>query len=333
VNDQAKPARPVRAWPLVLMALPAAVSIWAGWVGLGGMTGFGPVHLLPGIAPHFVVDTSITLPVGLEAYAALALGAWLRPGVPDAARRFAKWSAIGALALGMTGQAAYHLLAAFRVTRAPVFVIVLVACIPVAVLGFGAALIHLIRSGGEVTSEQPARHELAGIAAPLVSALAARIAPREVTSASPEVHPADDSVLHPDPGPAVHPGDHLEARPEALPASDPAGHPGAAPGTRPARPPAGDPDPHPAEAVQDHPGDARPVTPAGIARVKRKGAVNSTDEEVKKAIRELFETGKPVTPYRIKTALKGSKGGIGDGRASKLLAEVQAERPSLSAVK
>jgi hypothetical protein len=159
------------------MALPAAVSIWAGWVGLGGMAGFGPVHLLPGIAPHFVVDTSITLPVGLEAYAAFALGAWLRPGVPDAARRFAKWSAIGALALGMAGQAAYHLLAAFRITRAPVFVIVLVACIPIAVIGFGAALAHLIRSGGEESTEQPARHELATFAAPLVSALAARISP------------------------------------------------------------------------------------------------------------------------------------------------------------
>lgn len=169
--------KPVRAWPLALMALPAAVSIWAGWVGLGSMAGFGPVHLLPGIAPHFVVDTSITLPVGLEAYAAFALGAWLRPGVPDAARKFAKWSAIGALALGMAGQAAYHLLAAFRITRAPVFVIVLVACIPIAVIGFGAALAHLIRSGGEESSEQPARRELAILAAPLVTALAARISP------------------------------------------------------------------------------------------------------------------------------------------------------------
>jgi hypothetical protein len=40
----------------------------------------------------------------------------------------------------------------------------------------------------------------------------------------------------------------------------------------------------------------------------------------------------PVTSYRIGKELRGGKGGIGDGRAGKLLAEVQAERPSLHAV-
>ena len=116
--------RPVRRWPLLLIAAPAAVSIWAGWVALGAMCGFGIVTPLPGILDHVRIDTAITLPVGLEFYAAYALGAWLRPGTPGAARRFARWSAIGALLLGMSGQAAYHLLAAFHVARAPVPVIV-----------------------------------------------------------------------------------------------------------------------------------------------------------------------------------------------------------------
>jgi len=42
----------MRRWPLFLIAAPAAVAIWSGWVGLGGMCGFGLVQPLPGIAPE-----------------------------------------------------------------------------------------------------------------------------------------------------------------------------------------------------------------------------------------------------------------------------------------
>ena len=31
----------VRRWPLFLIAAPAAVAIWSGWVGLGELCGFG----------------------------------------------------------------------------------------------------------------------------------------------------------------------------------------------------------------------------------------------------------------------------------------------------
>ena len=57
----------------------------------------------------------------VEAYAAFALHAWLtsKPTVSDRTRRFARWSAIAALILGMAGQVAYHLLAQAGVTRAP----------------------------------------------------------------------------------------------------------------------------------------------------------------------------------------------------------------------
>src|SRR4051794_11403314 len=44
------------AWPLLLIALGAFVSIWGGWVGLGELTGFGPIALLPGIADHIVIN-------------------------------------------------------------------------------------------------------------------------------------------------------------------------------------------------------------------------------------------------------------------------------------
>lgn len=133
-----------RRWPLLVIAAPAAVAIWSGWVGLGGLCGFGLVQPLPGIVAWHL-NTAITLPVGMEAYAVFALGVWLAPETPLAARRFAQRSAVGALILGMTGQVIYHLLAAAHAHAAPWPVTVLVACLPVAVLGCAAALTHLLR--------------------------------------------------------------------------------------------------------------------------------------------------------------------------------------------
>jgi hypothetical protein len=146
-------ARRVPVWPVVLLALPAFVAIWSGWVGLGGLTGFGVVHLLPGIADRFTLNTAITLPIGVETYAAYALRVWLSGQVPARARRFAKRSAIASLVVGALGQIAYHLMTAAGVTVAPWWITTVVACLPVAVLGMGAALAHLLHSddGQEVS--------------------------------------------------------------------------------------------------------------------------------------------------------------------------------------
>lgn len=142
----AKPSRPAVVWPVVLLALPAFVAVWSGWVGLGGLTGFGVVHPLPGIWDSLSLDTAITLPIGVETYGAYALYVWLSGRVPARAIRFAKWSALGSLAIGALGQVAYHLLVAAGVTSAPWWITTLVSCLPVAVLGMGAALAHLVRS-------------------------------------------------------------------------------------------------------------------------------------------------------------------------------------------
>ncbi|MFG1941280.1 ABC transporter permease [Micromonospora tulbaghiae] len=133
-------------WPVVLLALPAFVAIWSGWVGLGGLTGFGVVHPLPGIWDSFSINSAITLPIGVETYGAYALYVWLSGRVPQRARRFAKWSAIASLLVGALGQVAYHLLEAAGVTAAPWWITTAVACLPVAVLGMGAALAHLVRT-------------------------------------------------------------------------------------------------------------------------------------------------------------------------------------------
>ncbi|WP_406688588.1 ABC transporter permease [Saccharopolyspora sp. ID03-671] len=141
--DQA--VKPVAVWPVMLLALPAFVAIWSGWVGLGQLTGFGIVHPLPGIADGFAINTAITLPIGVETYAAYALRVWLSGQVPARARRFAKYSALGSLGLGALGQIAFHLMKAAGMTSAPWLITAAVACLPVAVLGMGAGLAHLIK--------------------------------------------------------------------------------------------------------------------------------------------------------------------------------------------
>jgi len=134
-----RPGRTVRSWPLLVLAAPAAAEVWSGWVGIAQKTGFGLVSPLPGIWPALHLDTAITLPVGVEAYAAYALRAWLARDemISDRTRRFAKWSAICSFALGMAGQVAYHLMAQAGMARAPWAITTIVSCLPVLVLGMG----------------------------------------------------------------------------------------------------------------------------------------------------------------------------------------------------
>lgn len=164
-NSVPRTKGPVR-WPLFLLSLPALVTIWSGWVGIGEMAGFGPVKVLPGIS-DFTINTAITLPVGLETYAAYSMYAWLTAvGLTAGTRRFAMWSAFGSLALGMAGQNAYHLLVVAGVTKnaAPVGVVMGVSSIPVIVIGFGIGLAHAMHKNHSdryeaveepVTAEEP----------------------------------------------------------------------------------------------------------------------------------------------------------------------------------
>ena len=177
-------SRALPRWPLYLIAAPAAVAVWSGWVGIGTLCGFGVIHPLPGVWDAATLNTAITLPIGVEAYGAYAMGAWLSPGVPASARRFAKWSAIGSLALGMLGQVAYHLLNAAHAARAPWPVVVLVSSLPVIVLGFGAALSHLLRG------EDGEPHDVPGVnpeAAPAVPESEPAPVPVPVSESAPGV--------------------------------------------------------------------------------------------------------------------------------------------------
>ena len=150
VGETSKAAATKRAkvWPVWVLMAPAAVAIWGGWVGLGEMAGFGKVNLLPGIA-NVEINTAITLPIGMEVYAAYALYVWLSGHAVGKALKFARTSAIVSLIIGAAGQMAYHVMEAAHMGTAPWPVTAVVAVLPVAVLGMGAALAHLVKAEQE----------------------------------------------------------------------------------------------------------------------------------------------------------------------------------------
>jgi hypothetical protein len=128
------------------------------------MSGFGVVHPLPGIADGVELNSSITLPIGIEAYSAYAFGTWLstKP-MRREARRFAMVSAVIAQGLGLAGQIIYHVLTAQGYHQAPLFVVGFVSCLPVLVFFAAAVLHHLTRDAG-VDEAKPANTEAPAIA-------------------------------------------------------------------------------------------------------------------------------------------------------------------------
>lgn len=196
VTADAEPARNY-PWPLLVIAAPAAVAIWSGWVGLGEMCGFGPIHPLPGIADSFTINTAITLPIGVEAYGAYALAVWLgAKKIGARTRRWARVSAVGALALGCLGQVAFHLLSAARVVAAPWPVVTAVSCLPVVSLALAAALAHMIRADvSDGTEGDPADGETppeitAGTVPEATPEPPVQVTPVPVSSQAPAVIPS-----------------------------------------------------------------------------------------------------------------------------------------------
>lgn len=150
-------AQQAHVWPLLVIGLGAAVAVWSGWVGLGALTGFGEVQLLPGLLPGVRVNTAVVLPLSVEAYGAYALHVWLNSAtLAKRTRVYAAVSSIASLAIGVAAQAVYHLMSAAHVTSAPPAVTVLVASVPVVVLGLATALARLVRDDASVAAQQVA---------------------------------------------------------------------------------------------------------------------------------------------------------------------------------
>jgi hypothetical protein len=179
-------------WLLLLIAAPAAVEVWSGWIGLGGLSGFGEIRPLPGIWNGLQVNTVLTLPIGMEAYAGYALYVWLASNAGESARTFARRSATGALVLSCVGQVTYHLLAAAHLARAPSAVVVIVACLPVVVLAFAAALSHLLHA--DARAREQAVREVADRAAARASARSGSTGPAPAVT-KPVTPPADGGAV------------------------------------------------------------------------------------------------------------------------------------------
>ncbi|UVS81813.1 hypothetical protein [Actinokineospora sp. UTMC 2448] len=144
-----------RPWPLVVIGAAAAVAVWGGWVDLGAMTGFGKVHPLPGLWDDLTINSAIVLPLGIEAYGGYALRTWLSSAsLSGRTRMFAAVSAVISLVVGAGAQVASHLMRAAGVTTAPTLVTVLVACVPVAVLGLATCLATLVRRDAHLATEE-----------------------------------------------------------------------------------------------------------------------------------------------------------------------------------
>jgi hypothetical protein len=153
-------------WPVLLLTLPAFVAIWSGWVGLGEKTAFGVINLLPGMGgPNgykwAILNTAITLPIGLETYAAYALHVFLNETRRGTLRKFAGWSALSSLLLGGGGQIAFHVMESMKMDRAPIWVTAIVGSLPVIVLGLGMTLAALVKRAEAGEGEDPERRTLA----------------------------------------------------------------------------------------------------------------------------------------------------------------------------
>lgn len=183
-----RPGTPA-AWPLLVLAAPAAAEVWSGWVGIAQKTGFGMVSLLPGIWPALRVDTTITLPIGVEAYAAYAMRAWLSrdPGTSNRTHRFAKLSAICSFLLGMAGQIAYHLLSQSGAARALWLITTIVSCLPVLVLAMGTTLAHMLRADPDPALTGDIGHTSARSPEPVRTSKVERSSP--AAKSAPDVRP------------------------------------------------------------------------------------------------------------------------------------------------
>ena len=157
--------------------------------------------------------------VGVEAYAAYALRAWLagEHAISGRTRRFAKWSAICSFTLGMAGQVAYHLLAQAGAARAPWPVTTIVSCLPVLVLAMGTTLAHMLRADAGTAADTPDD----GTGGPVVARSPAWSAEDQAGAAQDQAAPqAPLAVSGPPAGTTTAPQQDHDAR---APASSPAG--------------------------------------------------------------------------------------------------------------
>lgn len=203
-------AKPVRRrdhlWVLFAIAFPAAVEVWASWVGVGSRSGFPVIQLPFHLA---ALSTGFSLAVGMEAYWGYALYVWLAAAPGPRSRAFAMKSAIGAFVLSLLGQIAYHLMLAEHVAATPVAVVVFVAALPVTLLALVAFLIHLMHADRRAAADA----ERQAVLEAERTALRAQL---DALTSELEAARADRETAHRELAEALTRADRLAAKVEAL---------------------------------------------------------------------------------------------------------------------
>lgn len=130
---------------MLVVAVAAAVLSFSALSGLAGLAGVTVTVPLS----EWVFRLAWLLPIAVDAYAVTATRVWLRTAGTDRTRRYARRNAIGAIALSVAGNAAFHALdAAGVVSLADVpfgwTVIVAVSAVPPVLLGLVGHLHALV---------------------------------------------------------------------------------------------------------------------------------------------------------------------------------------------
>lgn len=138
------------------VAIAAAVSSYAGLYGLATLTGWDK-HL------------AVLYPVAIDAYALTATRVWLARSTRNThARAFARWNAIGAIALSVVGNSIYHYMCPNGLDAphraVPWQLVVAVAAVPPIVLGLVIHMAHIrtrpeARTGEELTGAEATADE------------------------------------------------------------------------------------------------------------------------------------------------------------------------------
>jgi hypothetical protein len=157
-------APPTRDWAtdigIAIVGVAAAVSSWAGWVGLALMAGWTQSVGLG--------DTGVRLwlawllPIAVDVYALVAARVWMRlPWVSPSTRSFARWTTLATVALGVAANVVYHVSdthsagTASHTADLSLAIVVATASLPPLMLGAVAHLSALMNSDRLQTRATP----------------------------------------------------------------------------------------------------------------------------------------------------------------------------------
>jgi hypothetical protein len=139
---------------MLAVAVAAAVLSFSALAGLAELAGVTATVPLPA-GGRFRL--AWLLPIAIDAYAVTATRVWLRTGATARTRIYARRNAIGAIALSVAGNAAYHALDAAGITslmeaRAGWAVVVAVSAVPPVMLGLVGHLHALVSDDSRPTT-------------------------------------------------------------------------------------------------------------------------------------------------------------------------------------